>query len=494
MAFPNGVSLRFSNYQATWDKLNPKPVVINKVVNEYPATKAGDMINDLIRIHYASDQLDTLPKCECGLTTGAFNNVVCKYCGTEVRRAIDRPTVSQIWITAPAGVPALINPTFWSLFTSEMSSSKVDLLTWLTDPTYVPLNPNDEATKAIVGYLEDNNVPRGYAEFYYNFDKIMDIVVQPLPILKHRTGKNAGRNIRDIAVSKMRRIIAKYRDCIFSTHVPFPSRAVFPSEQLGFTTQVDPAMPLAFDAVKTICAIETSAMRMSPRRVNSLVVKFTKLYKDYHVEFRKNTCGGKTGIARRQLGSTRSQWTARAVIAPLACAHQYDEVHMPWSVSVGLLRVDIASVLLNEYKMSPKKIYKYIDNATLRYDSLIHEVINKLIAQCPEGGIPLSILRNPTLARGSNQYFRMTKVITNVEVRAMLLSVLVIKAPNADFDGDQMQIKLLRDNKERKLFRRLMSHLGIIDTSRPRRVKGIITHHPEVIAMANNFLRYYRSK
>jgi len=62
------------------------------------------------------------------------------------------------------------------------------------------------------------------------------------------------------------------------------------------------------------------------------------------------------------------------------------------------------------------------------------------------------------------------------------------------FDGDQMQIKLLRDNKERRLFRRLMSHLGIIDTSKPRRVKGIITHHPEVIAMANNFLRYYRSK
>lgn len=101
-------------------------------------------------------------------------------------------------------------------------------------------------------------------------------------------------------------------------------------------------------------------------------------------------------------------------------------------MSVGLLRVDIASMLLNEYKMSPKKIYKYIDNATQRYDALIHEVINKLIAQCPEGGIPLSILRNPTLARGSNQYFRMTKVITNINVKAMLLSVLAIKAPNAD--------------------------------------------------------------
>ena len=432
MAFPNGISLRFLNYQAQWDSLLIKPVVINQVITEYPATKAGDVINDLIRIHYSSDQLDTLPKCDCGLTTGAFNTVVCPHCGTEVRRAIDRPTYSQIWIAAPEGIPALINPTFWSLFTSEMSSSKVDLLMWLTDPTYIPPNPNDEMTRTIIGYLEEHKVPRGYAELYHNFDWIMDVVVQPLPMLKHRTGKNAGRNIRDIACSKMRRILKKYRDCIWSTHVPFPSRAVFPSEQLGFTTQVDPAMPLAFDAVKTICAIETSAMRMSVRRVNSLVVKFTKLYKDYHVEFRKNTCGSKTGIARRQLGSTRSQWTARAVIAPLASAHQYDEVHMPWSVSVGLLRVDIASMLLNEYKMSPKKIYKYIDNATQRYDALIHEVINKLIAQCPEGGIPLSILRNPTLARGSNQYFRMTKVITNINVKAMLLSVLAIKAPNAD--------------------------------------------------------------
>lgn len=496
--FGNGISLIAENFQTQFKNIKGRPIIINHIAREHPSMAASEMINSLIRTHYEDDNLDTMARCTCGHLTGGFNEgLICPMpdCGTVVARSIDRPLESNIWLEVPEGIPAFISPTFWSMFNENMSSTKLDLLEWLTDPYYRPPLPISENVKNVINYLESNGVKRGLANFYEDFDRIMELTLVPNPILKHRNGPSGKPWMKEALCRDMRTWVRKYRDCIFSPIMPFPSRIVFPSEQSGFTTYIDPNMPLAFDAVKTLCSIENSPTSLTPRKINTLVVKVIKQYTAYHQGFRKSTCGTKRGIFRRQLGSTRSPFTARAVIAPLAVAHEYDEIHTPWSMTVSLLRVDIASMLLKSpYDMNPRDIYKLIDDSTLTYNSLIHEVINKLIEQCPEGGIPVSMLRNPTLARLSNQIFRITKVITNVHVKAILISVLVIKGPNADFDGDMLQVKLLRDNKEKKLYSRFGSHLGIVDTSVPRRVKGIITHHPEVITMANNFLEHYRMK
>lgn len=496
--FGNGISLTVDDYQQMFKNLKGRPIIINHIARDNPSMNASEMINTLIRNHYEDDNLDTMARCLCGYYTGGFNEgLICPMpdCGTVVARSIDRPLESNIWLQVPEGIPAFIIPAFWSLFNSNMSSTKLDLLEWLTDPFYRPAAPEAENVKGVINYLEANGVKRGLANFYNDFDRIMDLVLVPNPTLKHRNVPNGKPWIKEALCRDMRSWIKKYRKCIFSPLMPFPSRIVFPSEQSGFTTYIDPNMPLAFDAVKTLCSIENSPTRLTERKINTLVVKVIKQYTAYHEGFRRSTCGTKRGIFRRQLGSTRSPWTARAVIAPLAGKHEYDEIHTPWSMTVALLRVDIASMLMKDpYNMNPRQIYKRIDEGTLTYDPLIHEVINKLIAQCPEGGIPVSMLRNPTLARLSNQIFRITKVITNVDVKAILISVLVIKGPNGDFDGDMLQLKLLRDNKERRMYSRFASHLGIIDTSAPRRIKSIVTHHPEVITMANNFLEHYRTK
>ena len=496
--FDNGISLTVVDYQQMYKNLKTRPVIINHIARDYPSMNASEMINALIRNHYEDDNLDTMARCMCGHLTGGFNEgLVCPLpdCKTVVARSIDRPLESNIWMEVPEGIPAFVNPIAWSIINANMSSTKFDLMQYLTEPHYRPPAPEAENVKSVINYLEANGVKRGLANFYNDFDHIMDVVLVTNPMLKHRNGPNGKPWIKEALVRDMRHWVKKYRKCIFSNRLPFPSRIVFPSEQSGFTTYIDPNMPAAFDSVKTLCSIENSPTRLTERKVNSLVVKTIMQYTAYHEGFRRTTCGTKRGIFRRQLGSTRSPWTARAVIAPLAGKHEYDEIHTPWSMTVALLRVDIASMLMKEpYNMNPREIYKRIDDGTLTYDPLIHEVIDKLIAQCPEGGIPVSMLRNPTLARLSNQIFRITKVITNVNVKAILISVLVIKGPNGDFDGDMLQLKLLRDNKERRMYARFAPHLGIIDTAAPRRIKSIVTHHPEVITMANNFLEKYRTK
>ena len=139
---------------------------------------------------------------------------------------------------------------------------------------------------------------------------------------------------------------------------------------------------------------------------------------------------------RRQLGSTRSPFSGRAVIAPLPYAHEYDEVHTPWAWTVTLLRVHILNKLLRTESMTPPEAFKLIDAATVRYNEDIHDIILELISECPEGGIPIAMLRNPTLERLSDQYYRITNVLTDVNENAILLSNLVIKGMNGDFDGD----------------------------------------------------------
>ena len=45
-----------------------------------------------------------------------------------------------MWVRAPIGVPALMNPMLWFQLQTylERSTYKFNLLQWLTDPTYKP--------------------------------------------------------------------------------------------------------------------------------------------------------------------------------------------------------------------------------------------------------------------------------------------------------------------------------------------------------------------
>lgn len=433
----NGISLKLVNLEQVFNRLTIKPVIVNEIAEQLSSGRAAEQINEIIRTHYPDDKLNTLPTCECGELVGGGNEgEICPNptCRTVCERIVDKPLQSQIWMRVPDGIPAFIAPRFWVLFTTYTTTKRFDLLEYLTDPQYIPggrgsNTSSDPRVQAAMHVLKENHIKRGLDNFYFDFDRIMDVVLQPHNFNKFKGSKDPGR--RRPPNEELRELITKYRDCIFTKHLPFPSRLVLVSEQAGPNTYIDPNMTPAFDAVKTLCSIENDPMMLSKRVIQSRTVKVIKLMADYYSNFKQNTCGRKKGIFRRQLGSTRSPYTGRAVIAPLAMAHAYDEIHTPWAWTVSLLRVHIANKLLRR-DYTPKQLFRLIDQYTRTYGVVLHEVINELIADCPEGGIPIALLRNPTLERLSNQNFRITKVLTNVDVYAILISVLAIKGSNAD--------------------------------------------------------------
>ena len=485
----NGISLELISHEELFKNLSFKPIIANDIAAEFATAKAVDIINDLIRTHYPDDKLDTVPKCQTGCTVGAYNlGRICKKCGTEVMRDIVRPLESKLWLKVPDGVPAFINPRFWRIITSMFSTAKLDIMQYLTDPNYIPGDgkkiPDNDITRKIMKYLEDHGIERNMKYFYHNFDYVMEVLLVPKPFLKNK--KNGLQICMDYS-----EFVRRYRHCIFTRYIPFPSKLIFPSEQSGSMTFIDPTMILAFDSVKLLCNIVNSPVRLSKKAVYSKTSKVNSLMADYHHSFKYKTCGGKKGTFRKHHDSTRSAFTARNVITPLAMEHEYDEVHIPWMMGLTLLKLHIVNKMIRR-KFTPKHSFRIIDahvrNSSGAGGDLLEEILIELIVECPEKGIPAAILRNPTLERGSDQLFRITKIIRNCNVSAVMISVLAIKAPNADFDGDELQIKLLIDNIEKLMFSRLKSHLTIIDTDSPRAIKDIITLHPETITFVNNYL------
>jgi hypothetical protein len=90
-------------------------------------------------------------------------------------------------------------------------------------------------------------------------------------------------------------------------------------------------------------------------------------------------------------------------------------------------------------------------------------------------GIPIILQRNPTLDRLSAQLLFITKFKSdNLEDNTIGLSVLVLKGPNADFDGDALNLLLITDDVLYQQFYNMSTHLGIQDLHKPRSVSGIV--------------------
>jgi len=443
----NGISLELISHEKVYSRLAHKPVIINDYAATLSTGAAAEKINELIRTHYQNDQLDTLPTCDHGCTTGGVNEgVICETCHTEVRRIVDRPLQSQIWMRTPEQVPAFISPRFWSLFTAYTggnnangTSKRFCLLEYLTDPLYIPggkgsnLAETNPAVRNAIKFLKDHHIERGLDKFYYDFDRIMTIILDPANFGKFKVSKDTDR--AKPLYEELSELVTKYRDCIFTRYLPFPSRIIMVSEQTGNNAYIDPNSVPAFNAVKMLCSIENDPMRLTNRAIVSRTVRVIKLLAEYYNTFKQKTCGRKQGIFRRQMGSTRSPYTGRAVITPLAGTHEYDEIHTPWGWTVTLMSVHLSNKLMHR-DFNPRAITKLLDTHTNNSEGagadLIEEIFHEMIRECPEGGIPLEMLRNPTLERLSSQDFRITKIIRNTDVYAIKISVLAIKGKNAD--------------------------------------------------------------
>lgn len=475
MSRPMGVHIEAISHEERFNTLQHQPVI----VNDYDITSEEDKLalNDMLFTEYDSDTLSAVPSCTCGhLTGGEYEGMVCRECHAEVRSITERPLESVLWLRVPEGIHAFISPAAWRKLAKLLHIPNFDTMTYLTDPQY-----QWKANSRVVQKFLELDLPRGLNAFYEHFDRIIEAIFAS-SILKV--------SIRDDIGPKW---IAKHRDKIFTRYLPIPSKMVFVVEKsaIGQSMYADLKMKGCLDAIRTISSIETATLGVSDRVKNARTVKAIKQLADFYYQFYKANISGKPGWLRKSVYGSRLDFTARAVISSVFGPHAYDELILPWGLSVELMRLHLMSKLLRR-GYAPNAAKAKINESIRQYDPLISELLDELINETRDGYLNVLLQRNPSLVRGSGQKFKVRTIRRDPNINTIGFSVLTTKAPNADYDGDQMNLTLLTDDHLSDQFEELAPHKNVFDLNTPLKVSDNVGIPAPVLSTVVNWMHRKR--
>lgn len=465
--YEKGVRLYTVDYERVFRHLSTPPIMVNDF--DLASASERERLNNLLYSRYDGDTLSNIPKCDCGKTTGAFNlNRRCLSCGTLVEVVTEKPLESLLWMEAPKGIPGFPNLTVWRILSKWMTHSGFNLLEYMTNPYYrANVKPTEKIRK-----FDDLGLPMGLCNFHDHYDEIIET------LYKHRflqTGNKAQRELMEYLQS--------VRDITFTRHLPFPSKLLFITEKSNKNIYSDYTMAPAVEAILTLASMysgqksndqesfEEPDIRMKESRCIKTVVQLDSFYKS----FESKIAFKKPGIFRKLVFGVRPHWTFRAVISSQHKPHRYDELEIPWSLAVLLFKTHLSNKLLKR-NFTPNDIVSLLYENTLKHHLLLESLFNELLEEAPGGSIPTLYLRNPTLRRASMQCLKISKVKTDPSINSVSFSVLCLKGPNADFDGDAMSGQPMLDTYSAEQAQAMAPYTGVMDLNRPHRVSRNVAH------------------
>lgn len=462
-----GVYAKLIDFDRLYESISNRAILVNKFNMRSDEDK--EELNKLLYSEYEGDALETAPSCDCGKLKGDFNlGTQCiplhagdSACYTIVSPVTERPLESILWMRVPDGVHSFISPAAWTLMCKQFTHKKIILPRWLADPSYQPKGVNNLMDIPIIQAFRDAGWVRGINHFIEHFDLAMQIISD------HRVVTPAPNRFT------MEQFIAENKSKFFPKYLPIPNRAIFITEKTALGTYADEIMHSAIDAVHTITTIETSLTPATQRVKEGRTIRAIQQLSDYYNNFKRNNLSKKTGLFRRQVYGSRLDFSARAVISAITDKHRYDDLYLPWGLSIQLFKTHITNKLLKK-GMTPNECEDFIMSHTLKYHPMMEQILNELIDESPNKRLPIVFQRNPTLERGSAQLLGVPRVKTDVSDKTISMSPLALAAPNADYDGDEMNAFYCKDQREYMAFQRLEPHLGVMDTDTPFKVSGNI--------------------
>lgn len=465
-----GVGIELVEFDKLMAQSRIVPIVLNDIVEN--SVEEKDQLNALIYTKYSGDLLSNTPSCEGGHTMGEFNlNIMCEKCHTPVVRPQGN-LEPLVWLRAPTGVLALINPTIWLMLRDHFTVSGFSVMNWLTDTSYRP----EVKTPPVMELIENFGFKRSYNYFVENFDYVLDILFN-LRAFKPKKDK----------VNSLQLLIQKYRDRIFSRYIPVLNKTLMVVEENNSGTYIDPTITGGIDAVRMFVGIDSALSNFSTKQKENRTIKSIDKLADFYVEMYKNNLAQKGGIYRKHVFGTRSHFSFRGVISSITDPHEYDEIHIPWGIATSVLKLHVINKLLRR-GYTPNQATGFLYAHAARYHPLLDEIFQELIRETPNKGIPCILQRNPSLERGSAQKLRITKVKTDTDIPTISLSILIVRAYNADFDGDALNGTLTLDNHTEACFEGLKPHKSTFNLDTYRSVSDALSMPKPVISTMANWL------
>lgn len=443
-----GMYMEVPDLDHMFHTLERPPMMINE--QDVSTQESKDRLKELLITNYTSDTLDPTPSCRCrnpSLLGGQHLNKICPICNTAVTPVTEKEIEPSFWMKVPKGVKGFILPAFWAILKDNFSVKSFCTISWLVDKSYKP-KVRDEVK---INHLMKLNLPRGLNNFIDNFDMIFEVLVNDRKLCKLKRKD-------EVRIEFLKRYVEENRGKLFPKYIPLPTTLTFINESNPTGTYCDGNITFALDAISTICTLSAPGAEVVTKQhiKENKVFKVIKQLTEYYSKIYDKSLGSKKGQLRKHVFGARGPWTARSVITSIHGPHDHRELWIPWAMAVTLFKVHLFSKLLRlDYTYN--QAVKLINDHTMTYHHLLDDLMTDILYEreveyiepnevCvePIQDIPGAIVtlgRNPTLLRGSIAGLTITKIKTNVNDFTISLSVNVLKALNADFDGRFCHLK-----------------------------------------------------
>ncbi len=422
-----GLYGRIISHDEDFEKLKYTPLMINDYNVSNPEHK--EILDRHLYTHYKeTDTIEYSSSCACGAMTNVYDEddeILCEICHTPATSTTDGPIHSYVWFRAPEGVDRLISPQMYSVIAPYLKVREYNFLEYFLDKDYNPDLTRITAKETIrkINILHSRGLPRGYNNFIKHFDGIMEFLFEANIV-------DGTRQKRE----ELWKFIQENKQYMFPKYLPIPSKLCFIVESTTSGIYIDKPLLTALNTILLISKTELNNVEipLDSRSVQRRTFKAIKQYAEFFDTYVKSRLAGKPGQWRRHHFGSRLHFTARGVITSISEPHDMNDLHIPWGVGLQLFKYHIINKLMNKHGFDYNRAINYVYGHVLKYDKLLDDIFKELIAESPEGRILCLLQRNPTLTRGSTQCFGITKIKTDPTVNTISMSVLVLRAPNAD--------------------------------------------------------------
>ncbi len=477
-----GISIRFlNNFEDEFAKLPTRPIL----VNDFDLTLLEDRerFQSLMYTRYGDDLLSPIASCKCGEIEGQTRlGIRCHECDTVCEVPVDRQMEVSVWMEAPEGMKFIHPVLLIMLSRATRLPPYFDTMRWLLDPFYIPRVKSSPAIDKFIAL----GIPRGMKNFTDNFDQIIEVLRE-------------NRIISTRLVTETNPIIPlihKYRSSLLTSYLPLPdSRNLVVNTLVTVQSETDAPLLSVIDAAGYMASISKSDIPMTQAQIDSRMAKAMFLMADYYERYLHNHIRDQTAWPRKHIYGTALGYTSRVVITSLTGNHHYQELQYPWGASVALLEEHLSGMLLRR-GYTPNQITEIVSTAAMTWCPIVDELFNEMLANAPKipgtdiRGLPCTFQRPPSLYRGSTQLFYISRIGRDPNISSAAMSPLTLRAPNADFDGDEMQLTLLLDEMQLEYFSRLEPHLYVLDIARYRKVSGHMKFQGPVMSTLSNWLSH----
>jgi hypothetical protein len=436
----------------------------------------------LYRVLPEGSQVTGYPSCPCGelkygISQGVDGNTKCKKCLQGVQELGGGSIETLFWLGTPDGINRFINPKLLIDLLGIKGLDKNSFNPWrfLMDSSYKPKSAR--AKKDPLFTLLDNAVSDGLVRGYNHFcDNLRENIKMVYELKIAHTNKSDQRVNLIKQFTHVKALLKLPDDKLFSVYLPILNSTLLQIERIGNSIFKSDTTDVYGRAITTVALlprgvgapITSKSEKTVSKEMSDMYMRLTEAYLSLMMSE-----GQKPGTIKMDILGSRSDMTFRGVIVPIFEEHEPDECHIPWSFGITLLTPLLIEKLLR-VGLTENEAINHLADHTVQYDAGLDMMMREIVRDYCRGfdpgvkkGIPISLIRYPSLEVHSNLLLTVTKIKTNPRDFSLAISPHTLPSYRGDHDGDELQGQVIQDRRVLKAYYNNHMTKNTIDLSTP---------------------------